>query len=408
MVRPSILKNKSSKNKKNRYSNFIESNNSKIIFRKKFKRKRQNPSSVYKFIDNPSINHFNLNSQFIYDINEYKTFFKNNNNKKLILVNEKEKQKLNDIIKEILIEKESEYNTNFVKIPENTFINLKNYINIKEKKDPLISFVKDLFETTEERSSLSCRKITNLYFSRTGKKTNRTTINKIIKNILGYKFLRTAPKPSCINDSENILISLTFIKIIVRCIILGFNILFCDETGITNKNNNYNIWRKKEENVYQNCNFFKRKNLIMTISNEEVIYYEISDESTDSTVFLNYMKNLKNIIEQKDINNYVIVMDNLSSHKTKELLEFYSKNKINIIFNAPRMSNFNSIELIFRSIKNILYKQLFSSINDTQKKLEEIIKNIHAKKTLLFNYKETLSQYLTYIQNHENFDFNLI
>ena len=65
MVRPSILKSKSSKNKKNRSSNFIKSNNSKIIYRKKFKRKKQNPSSVYKFIDNPSINHFNLNSQFI-------------------------------------------------------------------------------------------------------------------------------------------------------------------------------------------------------------------------------------------------------------------------------------------------------------------------------------------------------
>lgn len=65
-------------------------------------------------------------------------------------------------------------------------------------------------------------------------------------------------------------------------------------------------------------------------------------------------------------------MDNLSSHKTKELIEFYSQNNINVVFNSPKMSAFNCVELTFRNIKNILYKNLYSSFEDLEKKVLRI------------------------------------
>lgn len=370
------------------------------------KKKRYNISSHNKFIHNPSITHFNLHSKFIFDIDEAKNFLNKNSNKKLLLVTSSEILKINEIIKEIQITKEVEKETDFIKISETAFMFLKNYIKIKELKDPLTTFIKEQFDTCDERDSLSCRKLSTLYFIRTGKKISRTTINNIIRKKLGYRYLKTMPKSSSINNNEHILISLTFIKIIVRSIILNYNILFCDETGLLNKNNNFRSWRKNDEEIYQKTDSFKRKNLIMTVSKDDVIYYEILNESTDTNTFLNYMKNLKKSIDKKGLKNYVIVMDNLSSHKSPALIEFYSKNNINIIFNSPKMSSFNSIELTFRKIKNILYKKLFSSIEDIQIKVSEIIQNMKSEKTLLFNYKETLCQYLRYIEKYRDFQFN--
>ena len=133
----------------------------------------------------------------------------------------------------------------FFKIPESILIVLNNFSKIKEISEPLTVFIKQQFELSTERNCLSCRKLSNLYKEKTGKNVSRTTINKIIKEKLGYRFLKSNPKDNNVNDYDHILMSFTFIKIIVRCVNLGFNVLFCDETGLSNKNNNFYSWRKK-------------------------------------------------------------------------------------------------------------------------------------------------------------------
>lgn len=118
---------------------------------------------------------------------------------------------------------------------------------------------------------------------------------------MGYRFLKSNPKDNNINNNEHILMSLTLIKIIFRCVNLGFNILFCDETGLSNKNNNFHSWRKKNETIYQKYDKLKRKNLIMTVSKDDNIFHEIYEQTIDSKNFLNYMKNLKKNIRRKRI-----------------------------------------------------------------------------------------------------------
>ena len=67
-------------------------------------------------------------------------------------------------------------------------------MKIKEIKDPLSSFIKDKFHNNENRSIYSCRKLANMFFEEIGKKTNRTTVNNIIRKKLGYHFLKTTYK----------------------------------------------------------------------------------------------------------------------------------------------------------------------------------------------------------------------
>ena len=55
-------------------------------------------------------------------------------------------------------------------------------------------------------------------------------------------------------------------------------------------------------------------------------------KNTDKTTFLDFMKELIKILNDKKIRPYVIILDNLSCHKTKELLDYYYENKIIVIF----------------------------------------------------------------------------
>ena len=131
--------------------------------------------------------------------------------------------------------------------------------------------------------------------------------------------------------SKNILISLSFIKIISGCLKFDFNIIFCDETYIQSRNNNMKIWGKSREEIVNKISKKEKVNLILSFYYEGILYYEINKPNTKEENFLEYMKNLLNTINDKVIKNYVIILDNYSAHKTKALFKFYVDNKMNIL-----------------------------------------------------------------------------
>lgn len=85
------------------------------------------------------------------------------------------------------------------------------------------------------------------------------------------------------------------------------------------------------------------------------------------------MKEVMEILSKKVNKKYVIVMDNLSSHRTNKLMDFYYENRINIIFNAVYHSNFNAIELAFRAIKLRIYKKLYKSFDGVLKDIKNML-----------------------------------
>ena len=103
----------------------------------------------------------------------------------------------------------------------------------------------------------------------------------------------------------------------------------------------------------------KRINLIMAINDEKMLYYEINKNSTYEESFYEFMEKLNDVIKKEKIYPCVVVIDNLSCHKTEKLIEFYTTNKINVIFNTYYISSFNSIELSFRNLKRHLYTNIY-------------------------------------------------
>ena len=120
----------------------------------------------------------------------------------------------------------------------------------------------------------------------------------------------------------------------------------------------------------------------MAVSYKRVYGFTINIESTNSKNFKLFMEKIISNLSQNEIKNSGFFMDNLSSHKTCELYEFYKKYNLKILFNSPYQSSFNMIEYCFRYIKNNTYKKLYEELSDLMNDVEEIIKSENFKEYL--------------------------
>ena len=93
-------------------------------------------------------------------------------------------------------------------------------------------------------------------------------------------------------------------------------------------------------------------------------------------------------------------MDNASYHISKSIQKFIEKQNVKIVTNVPYLSYFNSIELLFRTIKNITYKENFENIKTLKNRIEEIINNDKNKITIKKNYIETLEKYQKHLNDN--------
>ncbi len=69
------------------------------------------------------------------------------------------------------------------------------------------------------------------------------------------------------------------------------------------------------------------------------------------------------------------------------------------------MSFFNIVELCFRSLKKVIYDNLFSSIEDVESKIIDILESQKFQAQLPLLFKETLREYIKYLE--DNFNYNL-
>ena len=88
---------------------------------------------------------------------------------------------------------------------------------------------------------------------------------------------------------------------------------------------------KKNEEIFFNLGTKSKRNLKLTVSADKIIHYKIIEKNIDEEIFMNYIKELYEIPSKDNKKRYVIIMDNISCHRTSQMLDFYNKNKINII-----------------------------------------------------------------------------
>ena len=113
---------------------------------------------------------------------------------------------------------------------------------------------------------------------------------------------------------------------------------------------------------------FKKKSLLMAISNNKIVNYLITEKNINSKIYLDFIKDSK-------INNKVIICDNVPFHKTKQVIKEIEKNN-KLIFIPPYSPEYNPIEMVFSQIKRNLRFKYAELVDDLETNLANEIGNV--------------------------------
>ena len=158
------------------------------------------------------------------------------------------------------------------------------------------------------------------------------------------------------------------------------------------------MWRYKYDS-FNYCSIKQDKiNLILAVSKNNKVHYVFVKKNKVTNIFKNFMECMIKKLSEEEIKKYVFFFDNTRFHKTKELKNFYKNKKLKIITNVPYESSFDSVELYFRYIKNVIYKNIYNYIDDVIKEVINILNSDKFRISLLLQYKETIEKYI-YFEN---------
>jgi transposase len=124
----------------------------------------------------------------------------------------------------------------------------------------------------------------------------------------------------------------------------------------------------------------------MAISNKKIISYKLYEKNINGNKYLDFIKEIVN----KYQNNYTLLMDNATIHKTKKFIKYCKTNKVNILYNIPYNPESNPIEMIFCPIKKFIKSNNTKSIIFINDSINEYITNIN-KDSLKKMFDKSLS-----------------
>ena len=85
-----------------------------------------------------------------------------------------------------------------------------------------------------------------------------------------------------------------FYETVLRGLLFGIEPIFIDETGFQIQNNKYYRWTLPQEEYPYGAkkDTLKKINLILVVSNKQVIYYKINEENTNAEIFEKFLREL--------------------------------------------------------------------------------------------------------------------
>ena len=101
----------------------------------------------------------------------------------------------------------------------------------------------------------------------------------------------------------------------------------------------------------------------MAICNSEILYYKKKSSAYDGESFRIYLRELIQIIEERGLQNVILIMDNSSVHQ-RNVVEQECHGKVRYRFLPPYSPNLNPIENIFGIIKKYMKKILGTDLRD--------------------------------------------
>ena len=120
-------------------------------------------------------------------------------------------------------------------------------------------------------------------------KIKKSTMHSIMRKRLHMHFKKITVKNDKLLRMDYIKFSFFFIKIISRALSLGLKLVFIDESGFRLKNSHYKTWVFDKEQIYSKNYNEKKINLILAVSKDDILHYQIIKENTNSEIFINFI-----------------------------------------------------------------------------------------------------------------------
>ncbi len=296
--------------------------------------------------------------------------------------------------------------SNFVGILPRFKTHLSNNFNIQIPPNELYSKIDEVLKLHSQKGHVSLMKLKELLRNEIGKNLSKSTLSRILRNKLGYRYRKTTLKNKKIGCKNNILSSFLFIKVIVRSMMQNLEIIYIDESGVKIDNKHFRTWINKGYNFGLTSGETGKTNLLMAVSKEKVVYYEMNRENINGNVFLNFINKLYDRVDSFKRNKLLFIMDNATFHRTEENIHNFKNKGIRILFNSPYKSEFNPIEYVFRHLKNYIYKKIFSTLEEVENFVKEIVIDKINSVNLLKICNSSLREYENYQNKYYDLELN--
>lgn len=223
-------------------------------------------------------------------------------------------------------------------------------INIKIKPE-MIKYIKNSLNQNPYKTQIELLNKLNCKFN-----SNLSLHHvKTILKILNYTKKKAIRKLYNKNLKEHICNKSKFKKLVKK---LDKSKIIClDEVSIDR--NTYELYGycHKSKRLKYNIDINKlrlKKSLIVAIDVNEVIKYKCYDnKNINSDLFIKFIEELCS-----KVNDKIILMDNVSFHKSKKVFDIINKSNNEILFIPPYSPEFNPIEKVFYMFKTYINKKV--------------------------------------------------
>jgi len=289
---------------------------------------------------------------------------------------------------------------------------IKDLIEVKQTNSKKANEIKEIVDNYVGQKRLTLKMISLEYYKKYSKTISRMTISRILRNNLNMRFRKTILKNPKLSEANYILMNFIFLKTICRCLNLGLNIIYLDETGFSLNNTNLRMWRKKDEEILEGpkINSKLKINLIMAIDKNQIIYGQYYFNETIATEeFIDFLEELLKRLSEEEKQNSVFVLDNAKYHTSDKIKKFVKEKQLKFLFNIPYNSKFNCIEYAFHLMKIEINNSMIRTISDLKNKIIYLIDDEKINSNMRKIYGYTLEKYLHfYSEEGANFDVESI
>ena len=195
-----------------------------------------------------------------------------------------------------------------------------------KKQNKLISkeeeTITKIIERTEDRASLSCRKISNIIKEKCNIVMGKSKVHQILKNKLEFKYCKTSIKNTKIITNNSLKMANAFLKILIRAVRLKYELVYIDESKNQQINSNLHCWRKNNEYLFNDIKDYQKSNLTMAVSPNGLIYYKITSDNTNTDIFMNFFNGLLNKIGEERKKNSIFILDNCKIYISYKMIKY--------------------------------------------------------------------------------------